>query len=256
MCRKCAGNCPEAAEKAFKESIAVKGGHLVGEYIRNSDAVHCICANGHDCYPIPANVQRGQGFCIKCAGHCPEQAEEAFHEFISAQGGRVIGRYVDSQERVQCICAVGHECYPIPNAIQQGKWMCRKCAPSSYGEHVVASVLDALGVDYQVEFRFKPDRRRYDFCIENERIIIEFDGCQHFKVGGFMKTKHDLLANQENDRQKQSLALARGFRVMRFDFEWSKQANHSKIAEKIQWFLRDSTDSVWVSNPDLYIWIL
>jgi len=133
--------------------------------------------------------------------------------------------------------------------------MCRQCAPSSYGELTTISALGLLGLDFETEFRFKPDKRRYDFCIEKDHIMIEFDGQQHFKVGGvFMETEKDLFANQENDRQKQALALSRGYRMMRFDYSWAK-ADPVKMASKIHWFIHECTDSVWVSNLDLYEWL-
>jgi len=85
--------------------------------------------------------------------------------------------------------------------------------------------------------------------------MIEFDGQQHFQAGGLLiKTEEDLLVNQENDRQKQTLALSRGFRMMRFDYGWAK-ADPAKMAEKIHWFIHKCTDSVWVSNPELYEWL-
>jgi len=133
--------------------------------------------------------------------------------------------------------------------------MCRICAPSSYGELTTTKALELIGFDFRVEFRFKPDLRRFDFCVETCRLIIEFDGEQHFKFGGiFMPTKEDLLANQENDRQKQALALSQGYLMMRFDFTWSK-ANPVDMAEKIAWFIHECQDLVWVSNPDMYQWL-
>jgi very-short-patch-repair endonuclease len=256
MCLKCAGCCPDEAEKAFNASIAAQGGRIVGEYIRSADGIHCICAKGHDCYPLPSGIRQGQGMCRKCTGLCPEEAEKAFKASIVAHGGRVVGEHVSSKEGVHCVCAKGHECHPRPSHIQRGVGMCRRCAPSSYGELAVMNALKLLGLEFQVEFRFKPDKRRYDFCLEKDRIMIEFDGIQHFKVGGsWMETEEDLLENQENDRQKQALALARGFRMMRFDFSWSR-AELSQITAKIRWFIHECTDSVWVTNPELYEWLL
>jgi len=42
--------------------------------------------------------------------------------------------------------------------------------------------------------------------------------------------------------------------MMRFDYSWAK-AEPSKMAEKIQWFIRECTDYVWVSNPEIYEWL-
>lgn len=70
--------------------------------------------------------------CLKCVGKCPANAETAFRASIAAQlgqvNGQVNGEYINSTEKVQCICAQGHVCYPIPSSIQQGHGMCLKCA--------------------------------------------------------------------------------------------------------------------------------
>ena len=134
--------------------------------------------------------------------------------------------------------------------------MCRKCAPSSYGELTTTKALESLGLEFVPEFQFKPDRRRFDFGMEQLQVMIEFDGIQHFQVSGsWIKTEADLLANQENDRQKQALALSRGYRMMRFDHTWSK-ADPAVMAEKINWFINEYKDRVWVSNPEIYQWLL
>lgn len=197
--------------------------------------------------------------CRKCAGNCPEDSEKAFRVSITALGGKIVGEYLGATKNVHCTCTKGHNCYPAPNNIQQGHGMCRTCAPSSNGEIAITKALESLGLKFEAEFRFKSDRRRYDFCLEKERVMIEFDGIQHFKLAGkWMPTEQSLEANQENDRQKQAIALANGFRVMRFDYTWASHAQNTdlhKFADKIQWFIHQSSDTIWLSTPELYEWL-
>jgi very-short-patch-repair endonuclease len=286
MCKKCANRCSEQAAEAFEASIVALGGRLVGVYTGAEVPVHCVCAFSHDCYPAPHTVQQGHGMCLKCAGLCPIEAAKAFEAAIMSMGGQVIGTYAGNKTPVHCVCAASHACYPQPNHIQQGQGMCRLCAPASYGEQTTRKALEQLGVGFEKEFRFKSDLKRYDFCIESCRVIIEYDGVQvnsnagdiresrhsqiltcvclrlvcllgyqHFKLSGyFMETQEDLLANQENDRRKQAVALSKGYRMMRFDYSWAK-ADPAKMAEKINWFIHESKDAVWVSDPELYRWL-
>jgi very-short-patch-repair endonuclease len=254
MCLKCANKCPEQAGANFEAAIVNMGGRLVGSYSSAFTTVHCICQKEHPCNVLPHNIQQGYGMCLICANQSPIQAAGEFHETIKRLGGTVVGKYMKSNVPVLCLCAQGHECSPQPTHIRRGQGMCRSCAPSSYGELTTTKALDLLTLSFTPEFRFKPDRKRFDFCIAACRLIIEHDGLQHFRVGGWIDTEEDLLANQEIDRQKQAMALAHGFRMMRFDYSWAK-VDPAIMAEKINWFIRECTDQVWVSNPELYQWL-
>jgi hypothetical protein len=85
-------------------------GSVKGKYKGARVKVECVCPEGHMCYPMPSNIQRGRGMCLKCAGQCPEQAESNFRETITEKGGRAIGDYKGSDEKVECMCPKGHTC--------------------------------------------------------------------------------------------------------------------------------------------------
>ena len=56
------------AEAAFRASLAEKGAELL-DTVRRPAGVsrHVRCAEGHDCWPSPNNVQAGKGICRTCA---------------------------------------------------------------------------------------------------------------------------------------------------------------------------------------------
>jgi hypothetical protein len=126
MCRKCNSEGPK---QRFIDDIELLGGKVIGEYITQDDPVHCICVNNHDCFPRPSNVSKGKhGMCKKCAGVCPIQSEENFRKNIERLGGTVVGKYVNSNEGVECLCKNNHTCFPRPGDIRHGDGMCKKCA--------------------------------------------------------------------------------------------------------------------------------
>jgi hypothetical protein len=67
ICRACARQDPAISERAFRELLASLGADLVGDYANARRPVQVRCAAGHDCYPTPDNVRRGQGVCSFCA---------------------------------------------------------------------------------------------------------------------------------------------------------------------------------------------
>jgi len=69
VCWTCAGNNPAAAEAAFRDRLAELGAApLFDEWLGNHQPHHVRCAAGHDCSPLPAGVQQGEGVCGKCRG--------------------------------------------------------------------------------------------------------------------------------------------------------------------------------------------
>lgn len=68
VCRTCAGFDPVAAEVKFRALMVSYGATIeTGEVYKGStESVRAVCANGHSCNPVPAEVIRGRGFCRAC----------------------------------------------------------------------------------------------------------------------------------------------------------------------------------------------
>jgi hypothetical protein len=67
ICRTCAGKDPADSERRFRAAVAALGGTCPGLWGGNNAAIHCTCPAGHDCWPQPSSVLRGQGICRICA---------------------------------------------------------------------------------------------------------------------------------------------------------------------------------------------
>lgn len=76
FCKKCAKNCPEEAERNFRESIKSEEGIVVGKYVNNHTRVECKCKEGHKAMAKPNAVQQGYGFCSKCKKSLGEKMVE------------------------------------------------------------------------------------------------------------------------------------------------------------------------------------
>ena len=68
ICGTCAGMNPADSEADFIQRVVVLGGTVLGKYISSNVPVFVRCSAGHDCYPYPSNVRRGQGICRLCKG--------------------------------------------------------------------------------------------------------------------------------------------------------------------------------------------
>lgn len=101
----------------------------------------------------------------------------------------------------------------------------KKPIKMSSGELLIANHLTSIGVYFEPEKEFKgcisPKTKcnlRYDFWLPNHNLLIEFDGIQHFKVGGLMKTKEDLEFQQLKDQIKNKFAKDNGMVLLRIKY--------------------------------------
>lgn len=69
LCDDRAHRVPGRAWREFRERVTALGGQVIEpEWLGNFTGHRAICREGHECTPIPASVQQGQGICRYCAG--------------------------------------------------------------------------------------------------------------------------------------------------------------------------------------------
>jgi very-short-patch-repair endonuclease len=107
----------------------------------------------------------------------------------------------------------------------------------SKGEEHLIRILRAANIKFEREKTFSDLRGgkfRYDFYLPFYNILIEVDGEQHFKqVKKFQKTRKDFLHQQENDRRKNSYALANRITLIRIPYwEIENIKNYSDLFQK------------------------
>lgn len=92
----------------------------------------------------------------------------------------------------------------------------------SKGEQLIKSILENENVRYQQEKIFtdlRNGKMRFDFFLPDLGILLEYDGAQHFQqVIKFHRTQQEFNHAKQNDRYKNSFALARGYRLYRIPY--------------------------------------
>lgn len=116
----------------------------------------------------------------------------------------------------------------------------------SYGESVILKILKKEKISFEREKSF-PDlaqgRFKYDFYLPKHKILIEFDGQQHFRrVHHFQRTERAFGKQLANDRKKNSYALANNIPLYRVPY-WridciksTKDIFQDKHLVKDRWF--------------------
>ena len=97
-------------------------------------------------------------------------------------------------------------------------------------ENKFAQILISSNIRFEQEKTFpnlKNGFLRYDFYLSDLNILIEVDSMLHFKmVPKFHKTEHDFKHGQQNDRLKNSYALAHNIKLYRIP-EWEFESTNT-----------------------------
>ncbi len=98
---------------------------------------------------------------------------------------------------------------------------CPKCVESN-GEQRVRDVLTALGMDFSEQVRFADCRDRrplpFDFCVPSHRLLIEFDGRQHYDNSELWGGEEKLAETRRHDAIKNRFAAKHGYRLLRIPY--------------------------------------
>lgn len=159
----------------------------------------------------------------KCAGTMQKTHAEYVEQVNAVHGDSVsvIGEYQTSKIKIEHECIKGHRWKVIPNDILRGVG-CPQCS-SSKGEKRIADELNKLGIEYKHDRTFPwSQRKRYDFIIKSKRVLIEYDGIQHFRPVDYSSNNKALAEKQFrhtqlNDDLKNRLAKENGYRLIRLN---------------------------------------
>lgn len=89
--------------------------------------------------------------------------------------------------------------------------------------------------------------RRYDVVLHDKKIIIEFDGVQHFDVRQtFHRNEEEFIKDQHTDVIKSAEAIKCGYKIIRIGY-------NIKDMEKFLDEAMNSSEDLYVSDPNLYI---
>lgn len=165
---------------------------------------------------------RGCPMCrnIKIGNKLRSNTEEFVKKSRRVHGDRYSYENVDYKSaviKVQVNCPVnGHGEFEVsPNNHLQGRG-CPKCkAPK--GELAISDILKKNDVEFTHQYRIPEvsDVLTYDFYLPQQKLLIEFQGGQHFSfVPHFHGTTQSFHRQQLRDCKKQDLAKAWGYKLL------------------------------------------
>lgn len=165
------------------------------------------------------------------------------HELLKNKNDGFINSY-RTKEKLCFVCeSCKNEYFARPYLLDTAKTnLCPYCSDGiSYNNKFMANLLNSLGVVFKSEYyncnwcyinyENKKKKVRYDFLIENSKLIIEMDGAWHTHDNNLssQKKEESILI----DNLKEELAKSKGYTVIRIDCDTYKY-RHAKINEEIK----------------------
>ncbi len=258
ICRACANQCPIETEKKFRAMIEALGGFVdeSAVYVNSHTKMRCVCPNGHVVDVNPSSILQGHGMCNQCSGNTREHGLEVLEEILAAQHYSLVDptEYKSMRSAVRVECPFAHIFIRLAASLRL-RVACPECYTHNVGETLVSEAISSLGKSYKRESQIDSSKRRYDFISASERVIIEYDGEQHFKINVMKPTPLDLQIGQETDVEKMWNAIENGYRMLRIDYRVSSKNFQAIIKNAFALFAQNYQIVLIVTNAKRYTWL-
>lgn len=192
-----------------------------GEFKNKNSSFKCKCNKcGHEWSTSAGMLSKGQTSCIKCRTKANGIKKRKTHEqFIKdlrklTDEIEIISEYKTSKDKVICKCKhCNHKWKAAPHMLLRGTGLnCPMCSTTdSIPNRFVGNCLKYSGIEFIKEFCPEwANKRRYDFYIPKENMIIEVHGGQHYKEGFSSLGGKTFQQEKENDDEKRRIAIENG----------------------------------------------
>lgn len=197
-------------------------------YINDGTKVIIECPIHGDFKQTPNKHLQGRG-CPSCGvTNTIDKKIKKYSEIFPIKSGKIHNnkydysksKYINSTTLVEIICPAHGSFMQMPDNHLQGRG-CPKCN-QSHGERKIEQYLISNNIKYTHQKKFNDCIFRYklsfDFWIESENLLIEFDGMQHYKPVGYMNGLEKLEYTKKLDSIKDEYCKLNNIRLLRISY--------------------------------------
>ena len=235
-CPKCSGTDKLNNKEVDKRMFELTNGEYVrvGNYVNSKTRMlvkHNVCKNE---YEVKWNSFQQGSRCPKCSGNDKlnnEEVDKRMYELTNGEYVR-IGEYFNAKTRILVKHSLCGNTYEVTwDNFKQG-YRCPKCNESK-GEKEISNILNSLNIKYTSQKRFPECKYKrtlpFDFYVSNKKskLLIEFDGKQHFESVDIFGGDNGLRVTQVRDEIKNDFALSKNIPLLRIPY--TEQDNIKQI---------------------------
>lgn len=225
-CPKCSKSYPLDTFKfiqRMKQKFGDRYDYSQVSYINKYTEVTIICPKHGPFKAIPNNLYYSDEACWICSGF-RHNTETFVERAIEVQGNTYSYNKVkyENNSKPVCITCYKHgDFYQIPHVHLSGAG-CPTCSETR-GEKRVRRIIEALGVKYEKEVKFKDckykTQLRFDFFVKDKNVCIEYDGILHYKyIPGLHKNYKAFIDSSIRDRIKDKFCNTMGINLIRIPY--------------------------------------
>ena len=184
----------------------------------SKDKVIIICPTHGEFAQSPQCHLSGDG-CSKCSNKYKKTLKEFLEIAKEHYGDRYdLSKvdYVNNQTPILIKCPIHGWIYIYPRGFLNGNG-CSLCT-SSKGENRIRGFLDRCKIHYITEYQIPNYSFRYDFFIPGMKLLIEYDGPQHFIPIEHFGGEEQLEKQQIIDMEKNKLAYSLDYMLIRIPY--------------------------------------
>lgn len=229
--------------KKGKDLTGQKFGNLTAQYKIEKDGKikwHCICDCGNECDVITSSLTTNKTKSCGCLKYkqmpSDDIAEKRFGKLIA------IAPTTKRSNRAviwKCQCDCGNICYVARPHLINGYVSSCGCLSISKGELKIKQILSNLNISFETQKTFPscifPNTKYpayFDFFINN-KIIIEYDGEQHFLAKEYFGGEEELKKRQQKDLFKNQWCKKNNIPLIRIPYTDYDKINEKYLLERI-----------------------
>ena len=209
--------------------------------------VRCQCSCGEELIVPAKDVKSGH---IKSCGCYRKKVMRDSHrvDLTGHRFGKLVvqemiwgSRDDGTRTLARCLCDCGNEKIVPANQLTMRLTSSCGCLGTSYGEHLIDSYLNNLGIDYSRQYSFDDcvwhGKLKFDFAIYDEKhkvkLLIEYDGLQHFKPVDFFGGEKGFEATRLRDAAKDHYCKEHNIRLLRIPYTKTDDEVKNSIKDAI-----------------------
>lgn len=172
--------------------------------------------------------------CSNCRGH--QKTEDDVNYIIeeNTKGEYKLNKIINKKEILieHCECGTVFK-RNYHSFLRNRSCVCLKCFPTSKGEEIIERYLKEHNYEYEREVKLEGCKFKrhllFDFCVKNkgEKILIEFDGQQHFIP---TRGNKEFFLTLQRDKKKDEYCMLNNLKLIRIHY--LQKSNIAKILDR------------------------
>ena len=207
----------------------------IEDYVNATTKIKHKCSIGHIYEQTPNSHLRGRG-CPVCKGSFMKTSKEYYNECKNKGLDLPIENYINANTKIKHKCITCGNYYTQTPSNHLQNYGCPICN-ESHGERYIRNYLDKHNIKYisQKKFHDLKDKTylSYDFYLPDYKILIEYQGIQHYESIKFNgKNKSDLEKQQKHDILKREYAKDKGYKLLELHYSLDNQEKVNKYLKR------------------------